>query len=107
MWRQLEAVVAVVLNFHVKSGPEWLQSGAGRPSLGQPAWGCGHLATAFAWMSVIFSWSRCSLRSLNADKARPAGLPLACAGPPFHRHYHLTLVIIPGCWIAALDMGLH
>ena len=32
-----------------------LQSGAGRPPLGRPAWERGHLATAFAWTSVIAS----------------------------------------------------
>ena len=58
-------------------------------------------------MSVIFSWSRCSLRSLNANKAWPAGLSLARVGPPFHRRCNLTLVITPGCWIADLDMLFH
>ena len=66
MWHRLEAVVTIVLSFHAEPGLEWLQGGAGRPPLGRPAWGCGHLATTFSWMSVITLGSRCSLLGLYA-----------------------------------------
>ena len=49
-WRQLQAGKAVVLNFHAKGEHQTLTSGAGRPPLGRPAWGCGRVATAFAGM---------------------------------------------------------
>ena len=35
--KHVASVVIVVLNFHAKPEPEWLQSGAGRPLLGRPA----------------------------------------------------------------------
>ena len=46
---------------------ESLPGGAGRPPIDRLAWGCGHVATAFAWMLWIFSWSRWKLRSPNSD----------------------------------------
>ena len=65
--RQLHAGKFVELVFHAKGEQQWLPSGAGQPPLGWPAWGCGHLATAFAWTLWIFSWSRWKLRSPNGD----------------------------------------
>ena len=53
---QLYAVVVVLLNFHTKTELEMLQSGAGRPPLGRPAWGSRHLATDFLWTAWIVSW---------------------------------------------------
>ena len=47
-----------MLVFHAKPGLETLQSGAGRPPLGRPAWGCRHVATAFRTTALIISWSR-------------------------------------------------
>ena len=58
--------MTIELNIHVKPEPEWLQGGAGRPLLGRPAWECGHLATAFAWMSVITPGCRCNMLGLYA-----------------------------------------
>ena len=54
-WRQLHAGKVGVLVFHANPELGTLQSGAGWPTLGRQAWGCGHLATAFAWTSVIAS----------------------------------------------------
>ena len=53
--RQLYAVVAVVLNFHVKTELETLQSGACRPLLGQLAWDFVRYAPTFSWTLLIFS----------------------------------------------------
>ena len=53
--RQLYAVVAGVLNFHVKNELETLQSGAIRPLPGQPAWDFLHVQTPFSWTLLIFS----------------------------------------------------
>ena len=36
-----------------------------------------------------------------------AGLLLAHAGPPFHQHCDLALVIALGCWITDLDTSSH
>ena len=60
--RRLHAGKFVVLVFHAKGELQRLPGGAGRPLLGRPAWGCGHLATTW-----IFSWSRWKLRSPNGD----------------------------------------
>jgi len=93
----------VELNFHAKPGPEWLQGGAGRPLLGRPA----------SWTSVISSWSRCNLRSLNADKARPAGLreagrpPSGSSRPFVAPTLHLYDCDLPERWIGDLDTSLH
>ena len=104
--------MAVELNFHAKLGCETLQGGAGRPPLGRPAKGCGRLGTAFAWTSQIASWSRCSLRSWNAAKARPAG-PGEARRPSSgsHRPSVAPMLQVDACdlsgrWIADLDMAL-
>jgi len=76
-----------VLNFHVKPGLETLQSGAGRPPLGRPVWGCRHVAAAFRITALITSWRRMAvgfapvLQLLGRPAmGRPAGLPLAHLG---------------------------
>ena len=103
----------VVLNLHTKPEPEWLQSGAGRPLLGRPALDCGHLATAFAWTSLIASWSRCSLRCPKADKSRLVGLeeagrpPSGSSQPSVAPMLLVDACDLPGRWIANLDMSLH
>ena len=84
-----------------------MPGGAGRPHLGPPAWGYRLSGTAFGWTLLISPGCRFSLLSSNADKARPAGLSMARAGPPFHRHYDLMLVIAPGYWITDLFSMLH
>ena len=58
LYRQLKVGKVSVLNFHVKPGLETLQSGAGRPPLGRPAWECFHVAAAFRTMALITSWRR-------------------------------------------------
>ena len=105
--RQLHAGKLVVLVFHVKGEHQRLPGGAGRPPLGRPAWGCGHLATVFAWTSLIISWGRYSLRGFDARSARSDGLPLAQLGPPLLRHFSCTLMIFPGWWIDDSDTNLH
>ena len=64
---QLHAGKLVMLVFHAKGEIQRPPGGAGQPLLGRPAWGCGHLATAFVWTLWIFSWSRWKLRSPNGD----------------------------------------
>ena len=63
-----------MLVFHAKTGLEGLQSGADRPPLGRPAWGCGDLATAFAWTLLIVFWGWYSLRGFNTRGCILAGL---------------------------------
>ena len=53
--RQLHVGKLVVLVFHAKGEHQRPPGGAGRPPLGRPAWGCGHLATAFEWTLWISS----------------------------------------------------
>ena len=63
--RQLHAGKMVTLVFHAKMELQRPPSGAGRPPLGRPAWGCGHLATAFAWTSLIIPSGRWQLLGFN------------------------------------------
>ena len=65
--RQLYAVVAVVLNFHAKTELETLQSGAGRPLPGLPAWDFLRLQPPFSWTLLISSWCQCGLLGFNAE----------------------------------------
>ena len=60
-YRQLEAGNLAVLNFHAKPQPERPPSGAGRPPLGRPAWGCRHVAAVFRTTALIPSWSRLTI----------------------------------------------
>ena len=52
---QLHTGKFVELVFHAKGEQQRLPGGAGRPTLGRPAWGCGCVATAFAGTLWIFS----------------------------------------------------
>ena len=77
----------VVLSFHAKSQPERLPSGAGRPPLGRPAWGCRHVATAFQTTALITSWRRLAVGFASVLQllgrlawGRLAGLPVAHFG---------------------------
>ena len=80
-----------------------LQSRAGRPPLGRPAWGYGRVATAFEWTSLVASWRSVSW-ALGPDPiflgraawGRLGGLPLEPVGPQFHRQVRSTLHIAPG-----------
>ena len=71
-YRQLHAVVAVVLNFHAKSELETLQSGAGRPPLGRPA-SSGHRL----FVDGLYCLLEVDGRGLGPKHVivRPAGLP--------------------------------
>ena len=65
-----------MLNFYAKPGLETLQSGAGWPPLGQPAWGCRHVDAAFRTTALITSWRRLAvgLTSVQQFLGRPASL---------------------------------
>ena len=56
--RQLHTGKTVTLVFHTKMELQRPPSGAGRPPLGQPAWGCGRVATTIAGTLWIFSGGR-------------------------------------------------
>jgi len=47
-----------MLVFHTKGELQRPPSGAGRPPLGRPAWGCSGSATTFSWVLLIRSWCR-------------------------------------------------
>ena len=53
--RQLHVGKLAMLVFHAKGEHQRPPGGAGRPPLGWPAWGCGHLATTFEWTLWISS----------------------------------------------------
>ena len=53
---------------------ETLQSGAGQPPLGRPAWDFLHLAPTFSWTLPISSWCQCRLLGFYAEICRPASL---------------------------------
>ena len=46
---------------------EMLQSGAGQPPLGRPAWDFLRLQPPFSWTLLISSWYRCGLHRFEAD----------------------------------------
>ena len=99
-YRQLHAVVAVVLNFHAKTELETLQSGAGRPPLGRPAWDFVRFTPTFSWALLSSLDGGGWLRRFEAEICRPAGLGLAHLGLPFHRHLdqrvHAVYSGVPG-----------
>ena len=90
--------MAVELNFHAKTQPEGLPSGAGRPPLGWQAWGSCHVATDFWTVALIFSWRRLVVASTSRVHVlgRPAGLPLAYLGLLFCRSLTPHLCILQG-----------
>ena len=74
-----------MLNFQAKAEAERLQSGAGRPPLGWPAWDFLHLEPTFSWTLLISSWGWCRLHWFNTESCRITGLGSARLSPPFHR----------------------
>ena len=83
----------VELVFHAKGEQQRLPGGAGQPPLGRPAWGCGHVATAFAWMPLMLSGGRCFWQFVQPTFSWASGSKKGRAawlwwhlGPLLHRH---------------------